>query len=80
MRALEVYKRQLQRLVGQAAGQNYDSSRPWSAQQVLGPHAEEVYALPVDAADVVDLNVAAFSFSLLFIPGLSDPGGTDVLQ
>lgn len=77
-RALDAYKRQLKRLSGNAAGQNYDFSRPWSSQQLTDRHLEEIYALPVDTEfGVIDLNTA--SGALVFVPGLSDPGGTDVL-
>ena len=77
-RSLEVYKRQLRRLSGGAAGQNYDFGRPWSDQQQTSLHLEEIFALPVDTENgVIDLNTS--TGALVFVPGLSDPGGTDVV-
>lgn len=77
MRSIEVYKRQLRRLIGEQAGQNLDFSRPWVSQQVSADLLGEILALPVDPDSVIDLNTA--DGSLVFVPGISDPGGTDVI-
>lgn len=78
MRSVEIYKRQLHRLVGEKQGQNLDYSRSWASEQVSHAYLSEILALPVDADNVVELNDS--TGALYFVPGISDPGGTDVLQ
>jgi hypothetical protein len=77
MRSIEIQRRQIHRLVGQKAGQDYDFPRTWAGQQRMTNHLADVFALPVDVDSVVDLNTA--DGSLVFVPGISDPGGTDVI-
>ena len=78
MRSVEIYKRQLHRLVGEKQGQNLDYSRSWASGQVSHAYLAEVLALPVDADSVVDMNDS--TGALYFVPGISDLGGTDVLR
>jgi hypothetical protein len=77
LRSLDIYKRQHQRLVGEKLGQNLDRARPWSSQQAQSDFLAEIFALPVNTANVVDLNDS--SGALYFVLGLSDPGGDDIL-
>lgn len=76
-RALEVHKRHLRRLVGNAAGDNLDFPRVWLSGKQAESALGEIFALPIAAETVVDLNTA--DGSLVFIPGISDPGGSDVI-
>lgn len=74
-RALDIHKRHLKRLVGNAAGDNLDFPRVWLTGKQAESAIGEIFALPISAESVVDLNTA--DGSLVFVPGISDPGGSD---
>lgn len=76
-RALEIYKRQLQRLAGNRMGDNVEFARVWLTGKQAESAIGEIFAAPITTENVVDLNDAAGD--LIFVPGVSDPGGDDVL-
>ena len=77
MRSIDIKKRQQRRLVGEFTGQNLDTSRPWMSQSRAAGFVADLFALPIMPENVIDLNDA--DGNLIFVPGISVPGGPDVL-
>lgn len=78
MRSLRQERKQQQRLAAKAHGINADFERVWGPSAKTPGAEVDILKLPVDIYALSDLQDQTTG-ELLFFPGISDPGGDDIM-